>query len=65
MARFVRQYRGENGEVPQQLDLLQRAQDMLYEAEQLEWHHCPPGTIEGDHYSKLEALCRALEKEYA
>ena len=52
----------ENGEP--QLDFLMLAQLMLYEAECLNWHHEPPGTIEGDHYSNLVRLVQSLERRH-
>ena len=39
-------------------ELLETLMEALREAENLGWHHCPPGTLEGDHYDRL---CRRLE----
>ena len=45
---------GEDGEVAPEghLDYLMEA---LRVAEELGWHHSPPGTLEGDHYDRLVA----------
>ena len=52
---------GEDGEVPPEghLDYLMEA---LRSAEELGWHHCPPGTLEGDHYDRI---VERLRREYA
>ena len=58
MDKFVLKSRGYNG--ARQRDLLDKAQGLLLEAEELGFHHCPPGTPEGDHYDRLREVCEAL-----
>jgi len=50
---------GENGEP--QLDFLERAIQMLQEAENMGFHHCPAQTVEAVHYDRIIALIKALE----
>ena len=51
---------GEDGR-PQH-DHLAVAQEMLREAENCGWHHCPLGTPEGDHVDAIVSLIRRLER---
>ena len=50
-------YTGEDGaERPSALELLR---EMIASAENLQWHHCPAGTVERDKYDKYVQLERA------
>ena len=43
------------------LKVLQQLQEAIREAENQGWHHCPPGSLEGDHYDRLVVRLRWQE----
>ena len=43
------------------LQVLEGLLEAIREAEELGWHHCPPGTQEGDHYDRLVVRLRWQE----
>ena len=49
---MIHYWRERMGDSPS-LRLLSSLMEALREAEELGWHHCPPGTPEGDHYDRI------------
>ena len=43
---------------PSKWDSGEYLMEALRQAEELGWHHCPSGTLEGDHYDRLVEMLR-------